>query len=109
MARHTRLRDASRPVPDIPGPIPGGRRLPRRGGQRAAAVPGQGLGARGPRHLPSLWGGFGRLSKQPIIVYSDRPVWLRVSSPNLSFLVIALYLARTPSAYMETAPVHSFL
>ena len=38
-------------VPDVPGAVPGGRRLPRRGHQRAAAVPGQGLGAGG-RRLP---------------------------------------------------------
>ena len=42
-------------VPDVPGPVPGGRRLPRRGHQRAAAVPGQGLGAGG-RRLPHARG-----------------------------------------------------
>ena len=34
-------------VPHVPGPVPGGRRLPRRGDQRAAAVPGEGVGAGG--------------------------------------------------------------
>ena len=38
-------------VPDVPGPVPGGRRLPRRGHQRPAPVPRQGLGAGG-RRLP---------------------------------------------------------
>ena len=42
-------------VPDVPGPVPGGRRLPRRGDQRAAAVPGQGLGAGG-RGVPHARG-----------------------------------------------------
>ena len=42
-------------VPDVPGPVPGGRRLPRRGHQRPAAVPGQGLGAGG-RRLPHARG-----------------------------------------------------
>ena len=42
-------------VPHVPGPVPGGRRLPGRGRQRPAAVPGQGLGPggrhdRGDRH-----------------------------------------------------------
>ena len=35
-------------LPDVPGSLPGRRRLPRRGHQRAAALPRQGLGPGGP-------------------------------------------------------------